>query len=135
MKLITRDTDYALRALGFIARQPRKITSVALLVAQLQIPRPFLRKILQILNKEGILKSYKGVGGGFALGRPAKKVFLTEIIEIFQGPIAINECVFKKARCPNVKKCILRKKIDSIEKKILNDLAPITLETLLVEKV
>jgi Rrf2 family protein len=131
MKLITRDTDYALRALGFIAREPRKITSVALLVAQLRIPRPFLRKILQILNKEGIVKSYKGVGGGFALARSAKDILLTDIIEIFQGPLVINECVFKKARCPNVAKCILRKKIEAIERKVCNDLQSITMRSLI----
>ena len=56
MKLITRDTDYAIRALCFIARFKKKIVSVSELVKVLKIPRPFLRKILQTLNKKRILK-------------------------------------------------------------------------------
>ncbi|MBU2258562.1 MAG: Rrf2 family transcriptional regulator, partial [Candidatus Omnitrophica bacterium] len=67
MKLITRDTDYALRALCFIAKNKDKVTPAPELVAKLKIPRPFLRKILQSLDKNGLLKSYKGKGGGFVM--------------------------------------------------------------------
>ena len=56
MKLITRDTDYAVRALVFIAKQKEEIVSVRDLVEKLKIPKPFLRKILQLLNKKGLLK-------------------------------------------------------------------------------
>ena len=64
MKLITRDTDYAIRALCCIAKRKETIISVDKLVKQLRIPRPFSRKILQTLNKRKILRSYKGTSGG-----------------------------------------------------------------------
>ncbi len=131
MKLITRDTDYALRALCFIARHKDKIVSAAELVEQLKIPRPFLRKILQILNKKRILKSYKGKGGGFLLALPAHKIFLVDLIEIFQGALRLNECFFKKMACPNTKTCALRKKINSIERYVTHELKSITLASLL----
>jgi hypothetical protein len=76
MKLINRDTDYALRAMSFIVKYNKKIVSVAELVKSLKIPQPFLRKILQKLNKQGILKSYKGKDGGFLLAKPANKIFI-----------------------------------------------------------
>ena len=63
MKLITRDTDYALRAICYIAKQ-EKIVSVNELVKVLGVPRPFMRKILQRLSQEKILVSYKGEGRG-----------------------------------------------------------------------
>lgn len=131
MKLITRDTDYALRALCFIIKRKEKIVSVAQLVKELDIPRPFLRKILQILNKKGTLKSYKGQGGGFLLVKPANKIFLVDLIEIFQGPLRLNECFFKKMVCPNIKTCSLRKKINSIEKSVVSQLKSITIASLL----
>ena len=131
MKLITRDTDYALRALCFIARHKDKIVSAAELVEQLKIPRPFLRKILQILNKKRILKSYKGKGGGFLLVLPASKIFLVDLIGIFQGPLHLNECFFKKMNCPNKKLCALRKKINSIEQYVIKELKSITITSLL----
>jgi Rrf2 family protein len=90
-----------------------------------------LRKILQILNKKGILKSYKGLGGGFLLARPRHKIFLLDLIEIFQGPLKLNECIFKKMVCPNTKRCVLKKKIDDIERYVISQLGSITIASLL----
>ena len=131
MKLITRDTDYALRALCFIIGRKDRIVSVTELVKELKIPRPFLRKILQRLNKKGILKSYRGQGGGFILAKPADKIFLVNLIEIFQGGLRLSECLFKKVLCPNIKTCILRKKIGNIEKYVIKELRSITISSLL----
>ena len=55
MRLINRNTDYAVRAISYISRQEEKVISVSELVEKIKVPRPFLRKILQILNKKGIL--------------------------------------------------------------------------------
>lgn len=130
MKLITRDTDYALRALCFIAGHKKAIVSVSELVQTLKIPRPFLRKILQILNKKGLLRSYKGQGGGFELALSPQKIFLLDLIKIFQGPLKINECLFKKAPCPNIKTCKLKKKIDNIQRYIISELKGVRLTSL-----
>ena len=134
MKLITRNTDYAVRALCCIAEQKQEVISADQLVKSLEMPRPFLRKILQTLNKEGLLNSSKGKGGGFTLAVPPGKITLTDVMEIFQGPLKLNECTFKKKVCPNVKDCLLKKKIDEIEKEVILRLKAITLESLLINK-
>jgi Rrf2 family protein len=131
MKLITRNTDYALRAVCFIAKKKTKIVTVSELVRELKMPRPFLRKLLQLLNKKGILKSYKGQGGGFLLAKPVNKIFLVDLIKIFQGPFKLTECFFKKMSCPNIKTCALRKKIAIIEDHVISELKPITIASLL----
>lgn len=131
MKLITRDTDYAVRALCQIARNENRITSVHELVDELKMPRPFLRKILQILNKEGLLKSFRGKNGGFTLALPAKEIYLVDLIRIFQGPLKLNECVFKKGLCPDTNACILREKINGIEKRVFSQLKSINIRSLM----
>ncbi|MEA2087966.1 MAG: Rrf2 family transcriptional regulator [Candidatus Caldatribacteriota bacterium] len=133
MKLITRNTDYAIRALCCIAESKKELLSADQLVKSLDMPRPFLRKILQILNKEGLLNSSKGKGGGFALTVSPGKITLIDLMKIFQGPIKLNECTFKKKVCPNVKDCLLKKKIDEIEKEVILRLKAITLESLLIK--
>lgn len=133
MKLITRDTDYAIRAICFIAKDSNKLSSTVELVKGLDIPRPFLRKLLQTLSKKGILKSYRGSRGGFILSKNPSRIFLTDIIKIFQGPLVLNECLLKKLQCPNVKKCVLRQKINKIEKYVLRELKSITVDCLLKE--
>ena len=131
MKLITRDTDYALRAICFIAQQKNKVVSVTELVRELKIPRPFLRKILQALNKKRILKSHKGQGGGFILGVKPANIFLVDLIRIFQGQLSLNECFLRKMRCPNMDKCALRKKIKRIERYVARELEPINIASLI----
>lgn len=131
MKLITRDTDYALRALCFIARQKEKVFSADELVRKLKVPRPFLRKILQQLNKSRILHSHRGLGGGFSLAKSAKDICLLELIKIFQGRFRMNKCLFKKSVCPRIKICPLRAKLDRIEKQVAKELSSINIASLL----
>jgi Rrf2 family protein len=131
VKLLTRDTDYALRAIRAINIANKEIITVDDLVEETKIPRPFLRKILQILTKKGILRSYKGLSGGFKLGEKAKELYLTDIMELFQGAFKLNECLFKKKPCPNIGTCALRKKIDKIEKSVIAQIRSISLATLL----
>ena len=130
MNLITRDTDYAIRSLCCIAKKKKALVSVNELVAELKIPRPFLRKILQILNKKGILRSYKGKGGGFILKKPLSKISVGDMIRIFQGPVKLQEHLFKGHICPSIKRCALKKKIDAIERHVVSELSSISLSSL-----
>lgn len=131
MKLINRNTDYAIKALMHIAKQNSERIPVSELAKTLEIPNPFLRKILQILNKRGVLNSYKGKGGGFLLACSPDQIFLKDLINIFQGPVKLNECIFKKNICPDLKTCSLKKKIDALEKYVVLELKSITLASLL----
>lgn len=131
MKLITRDTDYAIRALAAIASAKEKVVPAAGLVRQLKIPRPFLRKILQALNKKGVLKSIKGKNGGFNLALDPKNIYLLKLMEIFQGKFKLNECLLKRKRCPNIFTCPLRKKICNIERYVVAQLKNVSLASLL----
>ena len=135
MKLITRNTDYAVRALCCIAEQKQEVISADQLIKSLNMPRPFLRKILQILNKEGLLSSSRGKDGGFALALSPGEISLTDVMRIFQGPIRLNECKFKKNDCPYINDCLLKKKIDEIEKEVIAKLKAITIESIIKKEV
>ncbi|MFH1063360.1 MAG: Rrf2 family transcriptional regulator [Candidatus Omnitrophota bacterium] len=128
MKLITKHTDYAIRALGCIAKNKDELITVFGLSEKLDMPQSFLRKILQRLNKKGILKSYKGKGGGFLLNVNPRKITVFQLMEIFQGEFKINEHVFKGKVCPVIKICYFKKKLDIIESNLKKQLESITIE-------
>ncbi|MFH1768298.1 MAG: Rrf2 family transcriptional regulator [Candidatus Omnitrophota bacterium] len=130
MKLITRDTDYAIRSMCFIIERRKERIVVDDLVDELRMPKPFLRKILQVLNKEKLLRSYKGKGGGFVLAADPVKISLLDMIEIFQGRLKLNQCTFKKQLCPNTKTCKVKKKIDGIQKYVKRQLKSVSLLSL-----
>ena len=131
MKLITRDTDYAIRAVMYISESREKLVSAADIQQELDLPKPFLRKILQMLQKAGILNSVKGNKGGFALARPAKKITLVDLMEVFQGEISLTDCLLQKSTCPQIKKCHIRKKIKGVEGLMVSELKGITIDSLL----
>lgn len=133
MKLITRDTDYAIRALAFLAKKKDRTVSVSELVQALGIPRPFLRKIMQILKRKGVLRSRKGIGGGFELAVRPEKILITDIIQVFQGSTSLVECLFRKTLCPDRPSCPLRKKIDSLENYVFSELKKTTIAGLVRE--
>jgi len=130
MKLITRNTDYAIRVLLLMAKENR-LFSVRELSLKLKMPHAFLRRILQILHKKDILEGYKGKNGGFILKDKPKDIKLVDLIKIFQGSLKLNECLFKKSICPNIKSCPLKKKLDSIERYVIEELSKINLESLI----
>jgi len=130
MKLITRDADYAIKAISLIAKEKHSF-NVNELVSRLGIPRAFLRRILQKLSASGILMSSKGKNGGFLLARSSGSIRVSDIITVFQGKISMNECMFKKKLCPNRSACPLRKEILKIEKDVVARLNNITIKTLM----
>ncbi len=129
MKLITKKTDYTIRAFCYMAKKRERVT-VTELANNLKIPRQFLRGILQELEKKRMVKSFRGKGGGFNLALPPDKIFLTRLIEIFQGPINLNECMIREKICPDVMTCLVKKKIEQISRYIVSELEAITIETL-----
>ncbi|MCX5680463.1 MAG: Rrf2 family transcriptional regulator [Candidatus Omnitrophica bacterium] len=131
MKLITRNTDYAIRALAYMARKEDELTSATEIVKALKVPKQFLRSIMQKLGRNGFVKSYKGIGGGFKLSKRPSSVYIKDVAEAFQGAFRLNECLLGKSVCPNRKCCALKKKIDSIEKHVVSEMSSITVSDLL----
>jgi len=132
MKLITKDIDYAIRALSYIATGNKDETvTVTKLSKDTEIPKPFLRKILLTLGKNGFLKSFKGKPGGFKLNNDPSDILLFDIIEIFQDKFEFNKCIFKKNICPNSQKCVLKNKLDKIGKMIEKEFKEISLESII----
>jgi Rrf2 family protein len=131
MKLINRDTDYAVRALVYMAKSPKQVSSAKALVEDLRIPRAFSRRLLQVLSKKGILQSTKGKGGGFRFRKSPDEIKLKDLIEIFQRDFNETRCIFKKKICPDIGTCPLRHKIRGIEKKVKDELTAVSIADLI----
>jgi Rrf2 family protein len=87
MKL-TRASDYALGALVHLARAGEGRPLPSHLIADAHgIPERFLVKVLRPLVNAGILRSVKGPGGGYRLGRSPREVSLLEVVQAVDGPI------------------------------------------------
>lgn len=68
-------------------------------------PKSFVAKILQKLARADIVKSYRGVKGGFTLAKKPKDINLLDVIEAVQGPVVMNVCALDKRLCRLSKTC------------------------------
>ncbi len=124
---INKEIDIAVRVLIFMSKRNELIT-VTELSKTLGLPRPFLRKILQVLARNNILTSKKGKGGGFLLKKYPENIFLIDIINIFQKGFEFLNCVDNKGKaCNEINKCKLKNKLIEIEYTMKKDLAATSL--------
>ena len=98
--LITRATEYAIRALYHLAKQPEgEIVFKKDICKSQDITPAFLTKILQPLIKNGIVGSQRGVGGGFYLLKDPSEVTLLDVVEAEEGPLYLNQCLSPEGAC------------------------------------
>jgi len=84
-----------------------------------QIPEKFLAKIFQSLSRSGIVRSHRGVRGGFALARSPEEITVREILESIQGPYHLMKCVADLGSCErNGEVCALRELLIQAEQKL-----------------
>jgi Rrf2 family protein len=104
---ITRETDYAIRCVYYLAKKPDEVTMVDEIAKEMLIPKSFLAKILQKLAKAKIVKSYRGVKGGFQLSKKSESISIYDVILATEGPVAINMCAIDKRRCSLTNRCLI----------------------------
>ncbi len=106
--LFSRSTEYAIRAMTFLATQePGKLTGAREISEAEGIPMPFLWKILQLLTRRKLVRSFKGIRGGYELARPAKRVSLNEVVFATDGTDFRESCVLGLPECDNANPCPL----------------------------
>ncbi len=91
---ITRQADYAIRAVLHVARLPEgKREPTSIIAKEQEIPLPFLAKIISQLAVAGIVDAMRGASGGVRLARAAEDISLLDVIQVIDGPVALNRCV------------------------------------------
>ena len=106
---ITRQADYATRAILYLARNQnsRHITTSQIAKEQ-NIPSSFLAKIISQLSIAGLLYTSRGARGGVSLARDPKQITLLQVIEAIDGPIQLNICVERQDACAFEENCPMK---------------------------
>ena len=105
---ITRQADYAVRAVLHLAKNGDARTATSMIAEEQRIPPSFLAKIVSQLSIAGLLHTSRGARGGVTLARAPKEITLLEVIEAIDGPIQLNECVGDEGACSFDADCPLR---------------------------
>lgn len=110
MRVSTRG-DYACRALLSLALHDGgdTPTSVRDIAERTGLPQPYLEQILLALKGAGLVRSKRGVGGGYVLARPPNQITLGEIVAAVDGPIAVGSFgrPHENGACEHEGQCVL----------------------------
>lgn len=92
--MLSKKTKYAIKALMLLGRnygkEPMQIVKIA---TEENIPKKFLEQILLEMRNAGMLYSKKGAGGGYSLNKAPEDIYLSQVMRLIDGPIALLPCV------------------------------------------
>ena len=105
---ITRQADYALRAMLYLAQlEPNQRAATSQIAEEQKIPPSFLAKIISQLSIAGLIHTSRGARGGVSMARSPEAISVLEVVEAIDGPISLNECSQNPDACPFGSNCPL----------------------------
>lgn len=124
---LSRTGDYGVRAVLDVAlhhevgrRKTREIADA------MNIPTGYLSQILAILVRAGVLKATAGRTGGYELARDPAELRLIEVVEIVEGPVALERCVLRGIPCGSDGICAVHDAWASAQQAMVEQLGGIT---------
>jgi Rrf2 family iron-sulfur cluster assembly transcriptional regulator len=118
--MLSNSCRYGIRAVIYLASQSTENGNIGIkkISADLNLPSPFLAKILQQLAKQKILSSTKGPNGGFSIHRDPRKISLLDIVTAIDGTDIFTNCIMHNGSCETTnkekKQCPLHDDYDKI---------------------
>lgn len=126
---ITKEADYALRIVAKLAKNGQQMEAKKI-AEENGIPYRFTLKILRKIVQAGYLRSFRGVNGGYALNKPAEEITLRNIIEVIDGPIALNLCLGGEA-CEGRTDCRVRNRLAIIQQMLIRELDAVSFKDII----
>ena len=126
--MLSQKCKYALQALLVLAREKGDgLLLVSDIAERENLPKKFLEAILMELNRNGLVRSRRGRGGGYALAKPADLITFGQVVRIMDGPLAPLSCVSVNyyRRCDDCKDeqtCAIRKVMRRVRDAIANEM-------------
>jgi Rrf2 family iron-sulfur cluster assembly transcriptional regulator len=134
--MFSKTCEYAIRASIFIASQSyqNKRVTVKKIAEKIDSPQPFTAKILQILAKNNLVHSVKGIGGGFEIPKEImNQIKLSQIVIAIDGDSIFTCCGLGLGKCTEIHHCSVHEKFKDIRSEIIDMLVNTNLEELALD--
>lgn len=130
MLRLSKLTDYALLVTDYLAKKPGTLSSMSDISAETRVPKATVRKILNRLLDARIVRSVRGVHGGYQLADTPNHISIAQVIDAMEGPLAMTECNQSGSLCSMECHCQLRGNWIQINQWVSNLLKSMTLSDL-----
>lgn len=127
MLRISKIMDYGTLVLTYMAGFPERLCSVSELAKALGLNPPTVSKVLKLLGRHGLVRSVRGVRGGYAMTRPASEISIAEVVDALDDqPFGLTECTSLPGSCGFETGCTLRnnwQRINATVRRALEDVS------------
>ena len=128
---VNRQTDYAVRVVLALAKKPQGTRlPTSEIGREMLIPPSLLQRIVAELASGGFIKTQPGREGGISLAHQPKEITLLQVVEHFEGPLVISDCILKEGDCPFEDKCPVSCQWKRLNDLLIAEMARITFEHL-----
>ena len=131
----TNTTEYALRVLIAMAREPRERLSVRHLHEALALPEKYLGRLMGDLARHGLLVATRGKLGGYALARPAREIPILRVVEVFEGLESYARCMLGLETCDPARPCAVHDRLVGVRDALRAALSNTSIEDVAVGRV
>jgi len=125
---LNRLTDYAVVVMSHMASRRREICKAPKIAEDTGVPLPTVAKVLSLLQKADLVRSHRGMSGGYSLCKAADEITVKDIVQALDGPIALTACVDGALdHCDVESLCPMRGNWDKVNRAIRDALSQVSL--------
>jgi Rrf2 family transcriptional regulator, iron-sulfur cluster assembly transcription factor len=131
--MITREADYAIRAMLFLSASGNGVhpVSTEVLAQEMEIPYRFLRRIVSRLVRAGLVRTTRGRGGGLIANREAAEITILDVLKaIDPRSLRLSACVEDDSVCSRTQRCAVRREVAKVQQDMTNRLGSIRFDAL-----
>jgi len=128
--------SYGIHSLAYVATKPAgELTTLPELAEWMRTIWPsasetYLSNVVQRMARGRLLRSHRGITGGYSLGRAAAKITIRDIVDVLEG-VDINRCSLALTdECPVLGRCAIQKRLTQLEENFLQSLATVSIADL-----
>lgn len=135
-QMFSQRFGYAVHALAYLASKPTGsvVRFPELAEWALQIwpgaSETYLSNVVQRMARGGLLRSHRGVSGGYSLARPADEITLKDVVQLLEGIDVDRCCLSLEGACPMTARCSIQGRLRQLEFNYLDALASISISDL-----
>lgn len=134
MLRLSKMSDYGTVVLAHMARYPQQVHAAIDIADATHLTAPTVSKLLKLMARRGLVISFRGANGGYALARSPGEITAAEIIDAVEGPVAITQCSLIHSQCGIEESCSVGRNWQRISAAIRQALSGITLIDLIASR-
>jgi len=137
-QLFSQRLGYGVHALAFVAKKPAgELTTLPELAIWMRtiwpsVSETYLSNVVQRMARGRLLRSHRGISGGYSLGRAATEITVRDVVELLEGVgLDPKRCALSlEDSCPVSAKCSIQRKLSALEERFMQSLSELSIANL-----